>query len=143
MITQSDVDRVLAANPLITAEGFEHGWKKTRPEYVPASVNIREMQGAVDWLEKADRRVSVNTTCSSYGLKHIAEKTVDPILKHLVERWAWESKRDDVTRYISNGAFIAAAYYLGFDVRRINGGPNAHINISNKSVRKLRAANLV
>lgn len=125
MITQSDVDRVLADNPLITAEGFEHGWKKTRPEYVPASVNIREMQGAVDWLEKADRRVSVNTTCSSYGLKHIAEKTVDSI------------------PYISNGAFIAAAYYLGFDVRRINGGPNAHINISNKSVRKLRAANLV
>jgi hypothetical protein len=125
MITQSDVDRVLADNPLITAEGFEHGWKKTRPEYVPASVNIREMQGAVDWLEKADRRVSVNTTCSSYGLKHIAEKTVDPI------------------PYISNGAFTAAAYYLGFDVRRINGGPNAHINISNKSVRKLRAANLV
>ena len=125
MITQSDVDRVLADNPLITAEGFEHGWKKTRPEYIPASVNIREMQGAVDWLEKADRRVSVNTTCSSYGLKHIAEKTVAPI------------------PYISNGAFIAAAYYLGFDVRRINGGPNAHINISNKSVRKLRAANLV
>lgn len=125
MITQSDVDRVLADNPLITAEGFEHGWKKTRPEYIPASVNIREMQGAVDWLEKAGRRVSVNTTCSSYGLKHIAEKTVASI------------------PYISNGAFIAAAYYLGFDVRRINGGPNAHINISNKSVRKLRAANLV
>ena len=125
MITQSDVDRVLADNPLITAEGFEHGWKKTRPEYIPASVNIREMQGAVDWLRKADRRVSVNTTCSSYGLKHIAEKTVASI------------------PYISNGAFIAAAYYLGFDVRRINGGPNAHINISNKSVRKLRAANLV
>jgi len=125
MITQSDVDKVLADNPLITAEGFEHGWKKTRPEYVPASVNIREMQGAVDWLEKADRRVSVNTTCSSYGLKHIAEKTVDSI------------------PYISNGAFIAAAYFLGFTVKRINGGPNAHINISNKSVRKLRAANLV
>ena len=123
MITQSDVDRVLADNPLITAEGFEHGWKKTRPEYIPASVNIREMQGAVDWLRKADRRVSVNTTCSSYGLKHIAEKTVTSI------------------PYISNGAFIAAAYYLGFDVRRINGSPNAHINISNKSVRKLRAAN--
>ena len=122
MITQSDVDRVLADNPLITAEGFEHGWKKTRPEYVPASVNIREMQGAVDWLEKADRRVSVNTTCSSYGLKHIAEKTVDSI------------------PYISNGAFIAAAYFLGFTVKRINDGPNAYINISSKTVTPLRAA---
>ena len=122
MITQSDVDRVLADNPLITAEGFEHGWKKTRPEYVPASVNIREMQGAVDWLEKADRRVSVNTTCSSYGLKHIAEKTVDSI------------------PYISNGAFIAAAYFLGFTVKRIDYGPNAYINISSKTVTPLRAA---
>jgi len=122
MITQSDVDRVLADNPLITAEGFEHGWKKTRPEYVPASVNIREMQGAVDWLERNRRRATINRKYTSYQLKHFAEKTTKP------------------HPYISNGAFIAAAYFLGFTVKRINDGPNAYINISSKTVTPLRAA---
>ena len=42
--------------------------------------------------------------------------------------------------YISNGAFIAAAYFLGFTVKRINDGPNAYINISSKTVTPLRAA---
>lgn len=122
MITQSDVDRVLADNPLITAEGFEHGWKKTRPEYIPASVNIREMQGAVDWLERNRRRATINRKYTSYQLKHFAEKTAKP------------------HPYISNGAFIAAAYFLGFTVKRINDGPNAYINISSKTVTPLRAA---
>tara|TARA_R110000751_G_scaffold128534_3_gene230561 strand:+ start:947 stop:1348 length:402 start_codon:yes stop_codon:yes gene_type:complete len=118
-VTPNDLSKVLADNPLITAEGFEHGWKKTRPEYVPARVNIEEMQGAVNWLKQADRRVSINKSYSSYGLKHIAEKTAKG-------------------QYVSNGAFIAAAYFLGFTVKRIGSSPNARINISSKSVTKLR-----
>jgi len=119
-VAQKNVDGVVAANPLLTAEGFEHGFKRTRPEYIPAGVNVKQMQGAVNWLQQAGRRVTVNTACSSYGLKHIAEKTVEG-------------------KYISNGAFIAAAYFLGFKVARIGDTPNARINISGKSVRKLRA----
>ena len=119
VITQKDVDRVVAANPLLTAEGFEHGFKRTKPEYVPARISVKEMQGAVDWLEKADRIKSFNTTFSSYSLKHMAEKTAKG-------------------KYVSNGAFIAAAYVLGFEVRRIKDGPNAHINISGRWLNKVR-----
>ena len=118
-ITQKDVDTVVADNPLLTAEGFEHGFKRDRPEYVPARISVKEMQGAVNWLKKADRRESVNTTCSSYYLKHVAEKT-------------------SPDKYISNGAFIAGAYFLGFKVRRIEDGPNAFINISGKWLNKIR-----
>ena len=59
---------------------------------------------------------------TSYQLKHFAEKTAKP------------------HPYISNGAFIAAAYFLGFTVKRINDGPNAYINISSKTVTPIRAA---
>tara|TARA_R110001583_G_scaffold58334_4_gene174004 strand:- start:1738 stop:2124 length:387 start_codon:yes stop_codon:yes gene_type:complete len=117
VITQKDVDRVVAVNPLLTAEGFEHGFKRTKPEYVPARISVKEMQGAVDWLEKADRIKSFNTTFSSYRLKHMAEKTAKG-------------------KYVSNGAFIAGAYFLGFKVKRIEDGPNAHINISSKWINK-------
>ena len=117
-VTQKDVDRVVAANPLLTAEGFEHGFKRTKPEYIPARISVKEMQGAVNWLKKVDRRVSVNTAYSSYYLKHIAEKTTPD-------------------KYISNGAFIAGAYFLGFKVKRIEDGPNAHINISSKWINKI------
>jgi len=113
-VTQKDVDAVVASNPLLTAEGFEHGFKRTKPEYVPARISVKEMQSAVDWLEKADRRKSVNTTHSSYFFKHVAEKT-------------------SPDKYISNGAFIAGAYFLGFKVKRTADGPNAYINISSRS----------
>ena len=123
-ITQKDVDTVVADNPLLTAEGVEHGFKWDRPEYVPARISVKEMQGAVDWLEKADRRESVNTTCDSYYLKHMAEKSAKG-------------------KYVSNGAFIAAAYFLGFEVRRIGDGPNAHINISGKFLNKVRRGTVI
>ena len=51
-ITQKDVDTVVADNPLLTAEGFEHGFKRDRPEYVPARISVKEMQGAVNWLKR-------------------------------------------------------------------------------------------
>ena len=123
-ITQKDVDTVVADNPLLTAEGFEHGFKRDRPEYVPARISVKEMQGAVDWLGKADRRESLNTAFSSYYLKHMAEKSAKG-------------------KYVSNGAFIAAAYFLGFEVRRIGDGPNAHINISGKFLNKVRRGTVI
>ena len=70
-VAQKNVDGVVAANPLLTAEGFEHGFKRTRPEYIPAGVNVKQMQGAVNWLQQAGRRVTVNTSCSSYGLAYV------------------------------------------------------------------------
>lgn len=119
LLAQSDIDKVLSDNPLLTAEGLDHNFFYG-PKYIPPRVNLHEMQSAVDWLEKNSRRDSVNPEFTSYGLKHIAEKTTEG-------------------GYISNGAFIAAAYFLGFKVMHDRGTPNAAINISSKSVNRLRA----
>jgi|TARA_R110001606_G_scaffold205429_1_gene353188 hypothetical protein len=119
MITQSDVDRVLADNPLIAAEGFYVGELEA---HVNTGIRIHEVREAARWLERNRRRATINRKYTSYQLKHFAEKTAKP------------------HPYISNGAFIAAAYFLGFTVKRINDGPNAYINISSKTVTPLRAA---
>jgi hypothetical protein len=66
---------------------------------------------AVEWLRHIPRRKTVNL--GSYGLKHQAE------------RWGGD--------YVSNGALIAAAIQLGFEVKRIPGTPNALINVAGRS----------
>lgn len=45
-------------------------------------------------------------------------------MKHLVEQWAWESKRDELARYVSNGAFIVAAAIDGWIPVRLERSPN-------------------
>ena len=53
-------------------------------------------------------------------------------LKHMVERYAGE--------YVSNGQFICAAIFMGFD--RLEASPNAYFNISNREItRRLKALN--
>lgn len=50
------------------------------------------------------------------------------VLKHAVERWAEESKRDDVARYVSNGAFIVAAVIDGWQPIRLERSPNCRFS---------------
>jgi hypothetical protein len=65
-----------------------------------------QIDNAKTWLsEYAEPRASLTLRPTSYGFKH------------LVKRWAG--------RYISNGAFIAAAIELGYKWRRVMNGPNA------------------
>lgn len=94
-------------HPPLSPEGFDDCEKP---------IDEFEIQQAVKWLEKVDRRGTVNRKITSYGWKHIAEKN---------------SER----KYISNGAFIFAAIKLGFLVKCIEDGPNAYINISSKSIK--------
>ena len=94
-------------HPPLSPEGFDDCEKP---------IDEFEIQQAVKWLEKVDRRSTVNREITSYGWKHIAEKN---------------SER----KYISNGAFIFAAIKLGFLVKCIEDGPNAYINISSKSIK--------
>ena len=87
-----------------------------------SALRIHEVREAARWLAKNRRRATINRKYSSYQLKHFAEKTAEG-------------------GYISNGALIAAAYYLGFDVEPDGGhSPNACLNISSKTVTPLRAA---
>lgn len=111
-LTQQDLDEVLAANPQIQGNGlapFTVGDK-------PATLNLEEVNLAIRWLDYHGRRTTINPKYSSYGLKHHAENTVPAL-------------RLGAVPYISNGAFIAAAVYLGYKVSRVRNTANARINI--------------
>lgn len=71
------------------------------------------------WLQDCQQRKTINTTFSSYKLKH------------MVEAWAKRTGRDDY--YVSNGAFIAAAIHMGFEWQQDFDSPNVRFNISGKS----------
>lgn len=117
LITQEELDAVLADNPKLQGNGlapFEVGG-------TPSRVDLGQVDLAIRWLAHHGRRTTINSRYSSYGLKHHAEKTIPAL-------------RPGAVPYISNGAFIAAALYLNYRVSQIRGTPNARINISFRNV---------
>jgi hypothetical protein len=111
LIQQKELDALLVANPDLTANGFlPFAGEATNP------VDLGQVDLAIRWLDHHGKRVTVNYTVSSYGLKHHAEKTA-PALRH------------GAIPYISNGAFIAAALYLNYQVVPMKHSPNARMNI--------------
>lgn len=84
-----------------------------------ADSGYREFNVCCEWLQGCATRKTINTSFSSYRLKH------------LVEAWAKKAGRDDY--YVSNGAFIAAAIHMGFDWKPDFDSPNVRFNISGKS----------
>lgn len=83
---------------------------------------------ALEFLQRCDRRKTLNRDFSTYGLKHRAE---DISREYEI--------RTDLHNYVSNGILIVAALYEGFEVRRISWDSlNGILNISSKSVRKFR-----
>jgi hypothetical protein len=81
----------------------------------------REVATAIAYLGRCARTRSANY--NSYGLKHGAEDWGD---------------RNDMSPYVSNGALIVAAVYLGLKVVPDPGTPNAAIGVSSRSVEWLR-----
>lgn len=83
---------------------------------------------ALEFLQRCDRRKTLNRDFSTYGLKHKAEN---------ISR---EYKiRTELGDYVSNGLLIVAALYEGFSVQQIDWDSlNGVLNISTKSVRKFR-----
>ncbi len=73
----------------------------------------RECTAICEWLSGKAKIKTINKRHSSYGLKHKAEKEIG---------------------YITNGAFICAAVFCGFDFKA--SGPNAHFNVSEKSLKE-------
>ncbi len=84
-----------------------------------AHSGYREFSLCCEWLQGCKPRKTINTSISSYRLKH------------MVEAWARKIDRDD--SYVSNGAFIAAAIHMGFDWKPDFDSPNVRFNISGKS----------
>jgi hypothetical protein len=139
--TPDEVARVLAQLPDLTASGFDsyyaarHERKNARrvrdglePEVWNQSTSLtdpevrRQIASARIFLRKTCCRTrTIRRIDSSYGLKHVAE------------RWSGT--------YISNGAFIAAAYLEGYAIERE--GPNALFSLSfTREYRRVRRQRL-
>jgi len=88
--------------------------KKFKEEQSSLLDNTEEFERLCEWLKPIDKIKSINKNHTSYGLKHLAEKTIG---------------------YSTNGTFIAAAIYSGFDIRTDKDSPNSQFNMSEKSLK--------
>ena len=77
------------------------------------AIEPEQVQTCIEWLlahDALDRRKTINTKFTSYGLKHMVERATG--------------------QYVSNGAFICAALYLGYKMKRSRlSSPNVYFNI--------------
>lgn len=112
LITQEELDELLAHNPRLEGNGFAPFSTGSKP----SRIDLKQVDLALRWLDYHGRRTTINPDYCSYGLKHHAEKTAPAL-------------RPGAIPYISNGAFIAAALYYHYKVSQIRGTPNARINI--------------
>lgn len=120
---QECIEAVLKAHPKLSLDAnglsrFDHS--DANP--VKRPIRPQEFVAAVKWLlsyDALDRRKTINTCTSSYGWKHVAERELDT--------------------YISNGAFICAALYLNYKMRRQDrSSPNAFFNLRKDNRHALR-----
>lgn len=109
--------RALLKRYPLTPHGFgswRHPDHPTDEERAALLRATTEIETARAWLAGQRRIANLNQRRTSYGLKHVAERAMG--------------------RYISNGAFIAAALLDGWQVKRLPSGPNAWLNISQKTL---------
>ena len=88
--------------------------KKFQEERKALLENTEEFERVCEWLYSIAKIKSINKNHTSYGLKHLAEKTIG---------------------YSTNGTFIAAAIYSGFDIKIEKDSPNPMFNMSEKSLK--------
>lgn len=97
------VNKIQAQYPDLTGFGFGG----------EGAIDPEEVQTCIEWLlahDALNRRKTINTKINSYGWKHIVERAKN--------------------RYVSNGAFICAALYLGYRMKRSRlCSPNVFFNI--------------
>lgn len=99
------IAEVQKEHPELDARGFKQLDNKL-------SIHPQEFISVVEWLLNYDsfnRRKTIYTGASSYCWKHTVER--------------------DIKEYVSNGAFICAALYLKYKVKRIPNSPNAYFNL--------------
>jgi len=120
---QGCIDAVLKAHSNLSLDA--HGLSRSDhsdADPVKRPIQPQEFAAAVEWLlgyDGLDRRKTINTCTSSYGWKHVAERELDT--------------------YISNGAFICAALYLNYKMRRQDrSSPNAYFNLRKDTRHALR-----
>lgn len=81
--------------------------------------SLNQFRIACKWLSKVEKSSSINHSRSSYGLKHEVERCYGAF-------------------YCSNGTFIAAAIFMGFDW--VQEGPYACFNFEQTSLDRMTAS---
>ena len=115
----------------IDANGFRYG-VNTNPNISPkiSPIDPEQIGRASVYVMRVTKNKIVNTTATSYGLKHRAEKYNRHI--HKAEDSSYEA-------YCSNGAFISAMIEAGFDIYlNEHEGLNVYFNYSTRSTSKIR-----
>jgi hypothetical protein len=126
MMTREKIASVLTKVPELTDFGiglYERGRGLSKEEYkLEFSRQQKELLDSTDafertcvWLSKIEKIKTINKRRSSYSLKHIAEEEIG---------------------YITNGVFIAAAIYSGFNYKIEYNYPNVYFGMSEKSIKK-------
>ena len=132
MMTHADIQAVMDKHPELTHFGIglyrRTAEKMTESEYAISFEKERqslleavdECNRACHFLKHMQKRQTINTASSSYGLKHRAE--------------AFGRRMEEDNPYVANGALICAAIHLGFEFKQgLNDSPNVWFNTSNRS----------
>jgi hypothetical protein len=131
IITVDDIRAVMEKWPYLNHFGFYVSGYSKEPFRVKLKKDRESLLMAVDecnraahFLKHVEKRKTINPRAgSSYGLKHEVEFFCRSFQK---------TKESD--SYVSNGSFICAALFLGFDVKPIDlGSPNVYFNMSSRS----------
>jgi hypothetical protein len=79
---------------------------------------------SIEWLDLLSPHKTFNRRHTSYGYKHYVER----YFRHVKGQ----------PRYVSNGAFIAAAIGMGFRIDEIAiDHPNVHVNIAERDLKRV------
>jgi hypothetical protein len=93
--------------------------------------DARQVELCRTWLKMhATKRKTFNLRAGSYGLKHVVEDWTSGLGVVWLQRDPWGRRFVSSRRYVSNGAFIAAAIAEGYRVQQIGNGPNAIFDMS-------------
>lgn len=127
-MTQDDLEQILADHPTLCDFGF--GTYHPRSLRQSKAAFAEQLEGAraalrshldqvnvcLRWLKDVERLKLVNEKRTSYGLKHCVERNAGV--------------------YVTNGAFIVAAIFAGFKMKKCE--PNAFFNVAEKTIRERR-----
>ncbi len=110
-----DLKKVMKEHPTLTASGV--GVDEDPKELLQF---IDACDASCEWLSLVQRTMMPNRKIGgSYRLKHVVER--------------WHEKKYGKARYVPDGAFIAAAYHLGFVSAPKRGSPSVFLNISSRT----------
>lgn len=111
---RSQIATVMGRYPTLSAYGFHFS---ASGEYWQSIERYKEGRAQMltdGFIDQVETCMEALATKPAWGKGWKVRHRSSYVLKHMVERWVRESERDDVARYIPNGALIVAAVLDGW-----------------------------